>query len=285
MGASGLQRSICGAAASAAVEATSASSWRPSTEDVAASGLVILWGHNPASTGPHFMPMLREAQSRGAHVVVIDPRRTLTARSAERAPAPATGDRRRAGARADARHLRREPARRGVAGGEHHRLARAARAARPPSTRERVAGITGLAAETIVALARRYADTRPALIKIADGMQRHGNGGQTVRAICCLPAIVGQIGVRGGGFVHYSRRRDRLGPGGVGRPGRRAPADAARGQHEPPRRGAGRRGDRPADHVALRLRRQPGRVGAQHRPHRARACSARTCSPWCTTCS
>ncbi|MGE5156219.1 MAG: molybdopterin-containing oxidoreductase family protein, partial [Betaproteobacteria bacterium] len=69
---------------------------------------------------------------------------------------------------------------------------------------ERVERITGLPAETIVALARRYATTKPAMIKIGDGLQRHGNGGQTVRAICGLPAVVGQIGVRGGGFVHYS---------------------------------------------------------------------------------
>src|ERR1041384_5888942 len=50
------------------------------------------WGHNPASTGPHFMPMLREAQRQGTYVVVIDPRRTLTARSANEhlQPRPAT---------------------------------------------------------------------------------------------------------------------------------------------------------------------------------------------------
>ena len=33
-------------------------------------------------------------------------------------------------------------------------------------------------------------------------MQRHGNGGQTVRAMCSLPAIVGQVGVRGGGLSY-----------------------------------------------------------------------------------
>ncbi|HEX9370775.1 MAG TPA: molybdopterin-dependent oxidoreductase, partial [Roseiflexaceae bacterium] len=67
---------------------------------------------------------------------------------------------------------------------------------------ERVAQITGVPAATIVALARRYAATKPALLKTADGVQRHGNGGQTIRAICCLPAIVGQIGVRGGGLFY-----------------------------------------------------------------------------------
>ncbi len=92
MGASGLQRSICNAAASAAVGATYGARWSPEYTDVVHSRLVILWGHNPASTAPHFIPMLREAQQRGAYVVVIDPRRTLTARSVDEhiRPRPAT---------------------------------------------------------------------------------------------------------------------------------------------------------------------------------------------------
>ncbi|RMF03801.1 MAG: molybdopterin oxidoreductase family protein, partial [Chloroflexi bacterium] len=50
--------------------------------------------------------------------------------------------------------------------------------------------------------ARRYAAARPALIKISDGLQRHLNGGQTVRAVCALPALTGQVGVRGGGLAY-----------------------------------------------------------------------------------
>ena len=57
-------------------------------------------------------------------------------------------------------------------------------------------------AETIVALARRYGTTKPALLKFADGIQRHGNGGQTARALVCLPAVVGQYGVAGGGLAY-----------------------------------------------------------------------------------
>ncbi|HEU5100894.1 MAG TPA: molybdopterin-dependent oxidoreductase, partial [Roseiflexaceae bacterium] len=92
MGASGLDRSICGAAAEMAVEATVGARWAPDPADVLHSKLVLIWGHNPASTGPHFMPLLRKAQKRGAHVIVIDPRRTITARSADQhiQPRPST---------------------------------------------------------------------------------------------------------------------------------------------------------------------------------------------------
>ncbi|HKS71214.1 MAG TPA: molybdopterin-dependent oxidoreductase, partial [Ktedonobacterales bacterium] len=57
-------------------------------------------------------------------------------------------------------------------------------------------------AERIEALAHRYGTTKPALLKFCDGVQRHGNGGQTARALACLPAVVGQLGVRGGGLSY-----------------------------------------------------------------------------------
>lgn len=67
---------------------------------------------------------------------------------------------------------------------------------------ERVSEITGVPSEEIISLARLYATTKPALLKTADGVQRHGNGGQTMRALCCLPAITGNVGVLGGGFFY-----------------------------------------------------------------------------------
>ncbi len=201
MGASGLERSICGAAAELAVQSTLGARLAPDPADVLHSRLIILWGHNPASTGPHFMPLLREAQRRGAYVVVIDPRRTLTARSANEhiRPRPATDG-------ALALGLMQVLFREGLhdeawlttntLGWEDLRE----RAAQFPP--ERVAEITGVPVETIEALAHRYGTTKPALLKFADGVQRHGNGGQTARALACLPALVGQIGVRGGGLFY-----------------------------------------------------------------------------------
>ena len=201
MGASGLQRSICGAAAEAAVEATLGARLAPDPADVLHSNLVLIWGHNPASTGPHFMPLLRQAQKRGAYVVVIDPRRTLTARSADEhiRPRPATD-----GALAlGLMHVIFSEGLHDEAWLERHTIGwrdlRDRAAAYPP---DRVAAITGVPQDTIIALARRYATTRPALLKTADGVQRHGNGGQTFRALCCLPAVVGQYGVRGGGLAY-----------------------------------------------------------------------------------
>jgi anaerobic selenocysteine-containing dehydrogenase len=201
MGASGLERSICGAAAETAVRATYGARWAPDYDDVLNSRLIIVWGHNPASTGPHFLPLLREAQRRGAYVVVIDPRRTLTARSADEhvQPRPATD-----GALAlGLMHVLFAEGLHDENWLEAHTVGwRDLRDRVASYSPERVANITGIPAETIVALARRFGTTKPALLKFADGLQRHGNGGQTVRAVCSLPAIVGQVGVRGGGLSY-----------------------------------------------------------------------------------
>lgn len=201
LGASGLERSICGAAAEAAVSMTYGSRWAPDPRDVVHSELVIIWGHNPASTGPHFMPFLRRAQRNGTRVVVIDPRRTLTARSADE-------------------HIRPNPATDGAlalgmmnvifAEGLHDEAWLDANTIGWRELRDRavefpiehVAAITGVDEATIVSLARRFAAASPGLIKFSDGIQRHGNGGQTVRAIASLPAIAGHIGKRGGGLMY-----------------------------------------------------------------------------------
>lgn len=201
LGASQLERSICGAAAEFAVEATLGVRQSPAYQDVVHSRLLIVWGHNPCSTAPHFMPHLRRARRRGCRLVVIDPRCTRTAKGADwhLAPLPGTD-----GALAlGLAHVI-------VAEGWHDEAwlatntvgwpqLKARLAEYPP---ERAAEITGLSVFDIVELARLYATEKPGLIKIADGLQRNRNGGQTVRAICALPAITGQYGTLGGGLAY-----------------------------------------------------------------------------------
>lgn len=187
LGVTGLEGDLCGAAAMTAVTATLGAGWAPDVRDLAHAKMIIIWGHNPASTSPHSVPFLREAQRAGAYVVVIDPRRTTTARSADEhvRPHPATDG-------ALALGLMHVIFREGLHDEDwlrQHTLGwealRERALAYPP---ERVAGITGVPVERIEALAVRYATTKPAMLKFTDGIQRHGNGGQTCRALSCLPA-------------------------------------------------------------------------------------------------
>jgi anaerobic selenocysteine-containing dehydrogenase len=70
---------------------------------------------------------------------------------------------------------------------------------------ERVAAVTGIAAEKIVALARAYAragrdGVGPAAIRLNYGTQRSENGGTAVRAVAMLPLITGSWKRKGGGL-------------------------------------------------------------------------------------
>src|SRR5690606_8391021 len=66
---------------------------------------------------------------------------------------------------------------------------------------ERAAAITGLEAHRIVALARAFATTRPAAIRLNYGMQRVRGGANAVRAVACLPALTGAWREAAGGFL------------------------------------------------------------------------------------
>lgn len=201
LGASQLERSICGAAAEYAVEATLGARWSPPYSDVAHSKAILIWGHNPATTAPHFMPHLKEAQRNGCTVVVIDPKRTRTARTADWHIAPRPGS---DGALAlGVAHVIYSEGLHDEAWLEAHTTGW------PELTRrileytpERAAEIAGLDPADVIELARLYAFQKPGLIKIADGLQRNRMGGQTVRAICALPAMTGQYGTRGGGLAY-----------------------------------------------------------------------------------
>ena len=203
MGASGLKRSICDAAAEVTIEATIGVRASPDPRDLLQSKLILIWGHNPASTNPHVMPIIRRAQRVGAKVVVIDPRRTLTARSSDwhLQPRPATDG-------ALALGLLHVLFAEGLADeawlDEHSIGWRDLRDRAATYSPMHVAEISGIAEEEIVKLARLYGTTKPGVVKFSDGVQRHANGGQTIRALLCLPAVTGQYGTPGGG-LYYSQ--------------------------------------------------------------------------------
>ena len=56
-----------------------------------------------------------------------------------------------------------------------------------------------MTAAEIEGLAREYATTRPAALRVNYGLQRTENGGEAVRAIAMLPALTGAWKHRGGG--------------------------------------------------------------------------------------
>ena len=61
--------------------------------------------------------------------------------------------------------------------------------------------VTGVPAARIVALARRYGTTKPAMIVLGGSSMHKGAGSWTsARAVGCLPALTGNVGIPGGGL-------------------------------------------------------------------------------------
>lgn len=161
---------------------------------------IILWATNPMSTNVHLWPIIADAQQRGAKIVVVDPAVSRTARAAD------WHVRIRPGTDAalalglihvivsegliDADYVERFTT--GFA-----ELAERAKAYPP----ERVAEWTGVGADDIRQLAREYAANQPSAIRIGVALERHRGGGQAVRALSCLPALVGAWRRPGGGIL------------------------------------------------------------------------------------
>jgi anaerobic selenocysteine-containing dehydrogenase len=85
-------------------------------------------------------------------------------------------------------------------------------------TPQRAAELTGLEAEEIAALAREYAGTRPAVIRLNYGIQRSERGAMAVRTVALLPAIVGSWKDLGGGVQLSTSQAFHLNREGLERP-------------------------------------------------------------------
>ena len=81
--ASRLLRTVCAAPTGAANLALYGKMPSVSYQDYPDAKAIVLWGVNPAHSGIHIMPYLKQARDRGARLIVIDPRATTVARQAD----------------------------------------------------------------------------------------------------------------------------------------------------------------------------------------------------------
>ena len=201
MGCSGLDRNICGAVASAGLTATIGSGTGIDPEEIVHSRFIVLWGTNTIVTNLHYWPLVREAQRRGATVVVVDPIRTRTAEAADWHLQIKPAQRRGAGARDDARDGPRRPRRPRLRVAARRRLRRAGGARARSTRRRRWRRTVGLPAEEIERFAREYATTQPSLLRPLIGLEHHRNGAMQFRTLACLPVLSGAWRHRGGGLA------------------------------------------------------------------------------------
>lgn len=203
LGATRLERAICGSTGGAGIEATMGTTVGMLPEDMAHSRFIILWGTNTIVTNLHLWPFIRLAQEQGAQVVVIDPLKTRTTAAADWhvRPLPGTDAALALGmAHVIVAEKRYDAGYVAAYTQGFDELARRLDEYAP----ERVAALTGLDAEEIIRLARAYATTRPAAIRVLIGMEHHATAEMSFRAISCLPALVGAWRERGGGLLHHT---------------------------------------------------------------------------------
>ena len=206
LGASQLDRTICASAGGAALLSVYGIKLGTPPQEFAHAGLIIAWGANIHGNNIHLWPFMEEARRAGAKLIVIDPYRTRTAALADEHLAIHPGT--------DAMlalsmmhvilrdHLEDSAY---IAANTHGFEALREHALKPQHSPEAAALATGIDAETIVRLARAYANChrntgKPPAIRLNYGIQRSENGGTAARAVCMLPLLTGAWKHRGGGL-------------------------------------------------------------------------------------
>ena len=200
LGATVTERTYCDSGSCTAYAMTIGDTAGVDPESLVHSKFILVWACNIISTNLHLWPYITEARKRGAKVVVVDPVRSRTAAAADQhiALRPGTDG---ALALAMAHVIIAE----GLTDAdyvERYTVGFDEFAERVEQyTPEWAAEETGVPAETIRVLAREYAAAQPSLIRIGVAVERHAGGGQTVRALSVLPALVGAWRQPGGGIL------------------------------------------------------------------------------------
>ncbi|MCJ2131695.1 molybdopterin-dependent oxidoreductase [Methylobacterium sp. E-045] len=200
LGATVCERTFCDSGSCTAYMMTIGHTPGVDPESFVHSKYIILWACNTLSTNSHHWPFIEQAKRNGAKLVVIDPVRTRTARLADwHIPIRPGTD----GALALAMmHI---IIKEGLTDRDYidrHTIGFDELAERCEAyTPEFASAETGIPVEDILKLAREYATTPPAVVRIGVAVERHAGGGQTVRAIACLPALIGAWTHVGGGLL------------------------------------------------------------------------------------
>jgi len=202
LGATVCERTFCGEGSCTAWLLTVGPTAGVDPESFIHSKYIVIWASNSVSTNLHHWHIVHDAQKLGAKVVVVDSYASKTAKAADWhiAPKPGTD-----GALAMA--MMNVIIEEGLVDQDYvdnytvgyKELAERAKT-RTPEWAEQ---ITGIPAEDIRRFAREYATTAPAAIRIGVALERNFGGSQAIRAVTCLPALIGAWRHVGGGILQF----------------------------------------------------------------------------------
>ena len=202
LGATVTERTFCGEGSATAWLLTVGPTAGVDPESFIHSKYIIVWACNSVSTNLHHWHIIKEAQKKGAKVVVIDPYASRTAKEADWhiAPKPGTD-----GALAMAMMnviieedlVDQDYVDNYTVG--YPELSELAKKRTP----EWAAEITGIPADDIRKFSREYASNQPSAIRIGVALEKSWGGSQTIRAVTSLPALTGAWRHVGGGILQF----------------------------------------------------------------------------------
>ncbi len=190
IGAGKVDNTICSCAGAKALDVMYGSCLGMLPDEIEKCRLIIVWGMNPAWSSPHGYQMLRRARKAGAKIYVIDPIKSETAGLGTHLQIRPTTD--AVLALGCINHL--------VENRLHNEeflklnttgFDRLAEIAKKFDMRS-ISGTTGLRIRDIEDFIGDYVSMRPNCIMMGYGMQRNRNGGDMIRAISALPALIGE---------------------------------------------------------------------------------------------
>ncbi len=202
MGATVTERTFCGEGSCTAWLLTVGPTAGVDPESFIHSKYIVIWACNSVSTNLHHWHIVKQAQKKGAKVIVIDAYASKTAKEADWHIAPKVGT---DGALAMAMiHTIIEEGLVDQDYVDNYTVGYAELAERAKDkTPEWAEEITGIPAADIRRFAREYATTPPAAIRLGVALERSYGGGQAIRAVSCLPALIGAWRHVGGGALQF----------------------------------------------------------------------------------
>ena len=202
LGATVCERTFCGEGSCTAWLSTIGPTAGVDPESYIHSKYIVIWACNSVSTNLHHWAIVQDAKKKGAKVVVIDSYKSRTAKQADwhLSPKPGTDG---ALAMAVINHIIKNDLTDKDYIDKYTDGFDELKSHVTDKTPEWAAKITGVNKEDIEKLALELASNQPAAIRIGVALERHHGGGQTIRAVTCIPALTGAWKHVGGGITQF----------------------------------------------------------------------------------
>ena len=202
LGATVCERTFCGEGSCTAWLSTIGPTAGVDPESYIHSKYIVIWACNSVSTNLHHWAIVQDAKKKGAKVVVIDSYKSRTAKQADwhLSPKPGTDG---ALAMAVINHIIKNDLTDKDYIDKYTDGFDELKSHVTDKTPEWAAKITGVNKEDIEKLAFELASNQPAAIRIGVALERHHGGGQTIRAVTCIPALTGAWKHVGGGITQF----------------------------------------------------------------------------------